>query len=677
MSFKEVSSLRISGGTLNSVNGNLNQYNFGGLTSENGIEILSRYVSPTAFHDSSQRFPPPKCDPGTRTAVQSILSRWASAHSGCGASTENLLWLHGPAGAGKSAVAQTMAETWSSEGTLGAAFFFSRWRAGGATGERLFTSIAFQLALNIPQLREAIGRAVEMDPMIPEKSLEVQAQALLVAPIKSLDVSLAHPFVVIIDGLDECEGKTIQVVIIKVLLTLASMNSLPLRFLIASRPEPHLHDVFDMPPSSQVVCRLVLDDTFRPALDIFRYLRQHLANVYRKRYPRRTSLESSAWPSAHDLERLVQNASGHFIYAATVIKFVDDEYSLPEERLRAVLDAPRCAHSAFADLDALYRHILSANPNTGLVVRVLGAYFAISARTTHSGQKPSVRFLDALLDLPGGTARLALRGLHSVLHIPSSDDMGIRTHHASLYDYLTSETRAGEFYLDMGRQDFEVVLCCLRIVQESHLDPYRYADSIVSYCHSSWEHHYAPSARLDAVIVECLVGFCNVLQAQTLSTLCRHPNAITLVLVRTLEFLYTLKDFGNFEIACQSASVWSNLWLRIFEPSADILEYLTRGRTEQNGTLQCHYSVNSSLAVVMERIWDYSYSRKKAEEYLDQCSEAARVCAAEYALKLLIRSARPHLQTRGFCWRMVSPTQPGTEKSKSTILVSANHAPRV
>ncbi|KAJ7315004.1 hypothetical protein DFH08DRAFT_716038, partial [Mycena albidolilacea] len=79
----------------------------------------------------------------------------------------SVMWLYGPAGTGKSAIAQSMAEKWAADYNLAATFFFGRWRAGGGSGKCLFPTIAYQLALHIPGLLESVGLAVEMDCQVP------------------------------------------------------------------------------------------------------------------------------------------------------------------------------------------------------------------------------------------------------------------------------------------------------------------------------------------------------------------------------------------------------------------------------------------------------------------------------------------------------------------------------
>ncbi|KAJ7438251.1 hypothetical protein FB451DRAFT_1060420 [Mycena latifolia] len=313
-----------------------------------GITILQRSILRDAFYNSEQRFPPPQCHPHTRTAVQNTIQAWA----GEGDQGPSVMWLYGPAGAGKSAVAQTMAEKWFAANKLAAAFFFAKWRVDGSSGKTLFPTIAYQLA--------HIGLAVEADPAICDKALEAQAQALLVDPMSKLDVVPHKRHLVIIDGLDECQGKAIQSRIVEILFQIAADNKLAILFLICSRPEPHIREAFESLPPDARFRRLVLDEAFNPGLDILRYLRDSFSEIHRKRFPSQSGIDS-VWPSQRDLDSLVHSAAGQFIYAATVIKFVDDEYCHPIEQLRLVLSvaAAQTNTSVFADLDALYIHPLS------------------------------------------------------------------------------------------------------------------------------------------------------------------------------------------------------------------------------------------------------------------------------------------------------------------------------
>ncbi|KAJ7074628.1 hypothetical protein C8F01DRAFT_31390 [Mycena amicta] len=336
---------------------------------EPGFQRLQHHINGDALYNSEQRFPPPKCHPQTRVAVQEAIQSWALSDSEEG---PNVLWLCGPAGAGRSAIAQTMAERWSASGDLAAAFFFARWRNGGGDGAKLFPTLAYQFALRSPDLKRLIGRAIEVDPGICDKNLEEQARVLIRDCFLELRYDYQTPHLVVIDGLDECKSEVVQTRIIKIILQILLATGLPYCFLICSRPEPHIREAFEsLLASGHSYRRLVLDDTFDPDRDIRLYLTASFAAL------RDRLLTSPDWPSEPNLDLLVRKASGQFIYATTVLKFVGDEYSDPHARLQLILNADPSSDeesaSAFADLDLLYRMILSTNPNTALVTRILGA----------------------------------------------------------------------------------------------------------------------------------------------------------------------------------------------------------------------------------------------------------------------------------------------------------------
>jgi len=74
-----------------------------------------------ALHDSMAHFPPPKCHPQTHEMVLKIIMDWVkNPHP-----QQPMIWLNGPAGAGKSAIAQMIAGRCLGK-QLAASFFFLR-----------------------------------------------------------------------------------------------------------------------------------------------------------------------------------------------------------------------------------------------------------------------------------------------------------------------------------------------------------------------------------------------------------------------------------------------------------------------------------------------------------------------------------------------------------------------
>ncbi|KAF8059071.1 hypothetical protein FPV67DRAFT_1427227 [Lyophyllum atratum] len=189
-------------------------------------------------YDSQERFPPPKCHPGTREPILKEVDEWTIAGSETGAGS--VMWLHGPAGAGKSAIAQTVAEICTDRGQLAASFFFFRGSHHRNTITFLFTTIAYQLAISRRELKDYIQRAVDHDRSIIHKSTAAQVRALIIDPFYfaaslSGTTNSQAPSVIIIDGLDECQGNDNQRLVLSHIADLVGTHRLPFCFLVVSR----------------------------------------------------------------------------------------------------------------------------------------------------------------------------------------------------------------------------------------------------------------------------------------------------------------------------------------------------------------------------------------------------------------------------------------------------------
>ncbi|KAJ6461800.1 hypothetical protein C8R45DRAFT_766575, partial [Mycena sanguinolenta] len=57
-----------------------------------------------AIYDSGESFPQPRCNPGTRTQILKDIREWGLKEG----VQQIIMWLHGPAGAGKFAIMQTL-----------------------------------------------------------------------------------------------------------------------------------------------------------------------------------------------------------------------------------------------------------------------------------------------------------------------------------------------------------------------------------------------------------------------------------------------------------------------------------------------------------------------------------------------------------------------------------------
>ncbi|KAF7372976.1 putative nwd2 protein [Mycena sanguinolenta] len=239
---------------------------------ERGIDIMHRTVALEAIHNSAESYPQPRCHPETRTRMLKDLRDWTSDPD----SETTVLWLYGPAGVGKSAIMQTLAGQLKDAGVLGGSFFFKRGHATRGNAKTLFTTVAYQLALSVPSLRAPISQIVESDPSIVALSIEVQMQNVISKPSRSNWNFNQDSIIILIDGLDECEGHNIQVQILRLIQQSSSQDPSPLGFIIASRPEPHICQVFDS--SSFHYRPFNIEQSFH---DVRKYLRDEFSRIHR------------------------------------------------------------------------------------------------------------------------------------------------------------------------------------------------------------------------------------------------------------------------------------------------------------------------------------------------------------------------------------------------------------
>ena len=422
----------------------------------------------------------PKCHPGTRVAILDHLIAWAAAL----AYTYPIIWLHGPAGAGKSAIQRTIAQLLHERGLLLASFFFFRTAAGRNSANNFIATIAYQVALAIPATRLHIEQAIERNPLIFSLSLWDQAQALILSPILAIldepSFNTRHrPRIFIIDGLDECNDPDKQCGILGVLCRLLQRLPVPFALIIASRPEHHIRGEFDLGDLNKCSSRLSLDNSYDRDPDIVKFLVDKFSDI-RKQHPFRAYLPES-WPTQEVIDELVAKASGQFIYASTIDKFVGSIRHHPAERLDVLLgnlDAGRLR--PFEQLDSLYSVIFHGIDQADLAgaLRVLGVLMVLSLRrryheipirppvVSNNPEPYSPRFLERLLGIRAGGVRCLLFDLESLLTI-DNDDRDIRFFHASLSDYLSDKSRSGQFWIDAEMIYADVAQqCLLRLISE-------------------------------------------------------------------------------------------------------------------------------------------------------------------------------------------------------------------
>ncbi|KAJ7133811.1 hypothetical protein C8R46DRAFT_970390, partial [Mycena filopes] len=404
---------------------------------ENGLDILYRSVVRNAIHNSAERPPDPACYPGTRNAVLEALHTWSRDDR----SASTVLWLHGSAGMGKSAIAQDFALKCQEDGILGASFFFKRGTPDQGTWKGLFPTLAYQLATSFCELKGPIQRAVEEDKLVGITTVTTfRCRFDLPASLMNLQP------IIVIDGLDECEDHRTQVPLLKLILGAIRTGSLPARALVVSRPEPHIREITQAAENCGICRHLELCPNKSALADIEHYLLEEFCRIRQSERLRGFHLEEN-WPGQDTIKHLVGKSSGTFIYAATVVRYIDDRYSDPTEQLGRVLNLDP---QSTAPLDTLYTEVLSHVPDRLLLRRILHVVVCFD-------QSFHPEDIDCALQLRDGTTRRTLQSLHSLLLDPQSRWCGVKILHASCQDFLTDLTRSMDLCVAHSSLDYDLV----------------------------------------------------------------------------------------------------------------------------------------------------------------------------------------------------------------------------
>ncbi|KAF9011386.1 hypothetical protein BDQ17DRAFT_1221466, partial [Cyathus striatus] len=336
-------------------------------------QYLSQFVAQGASHNSGDQHDAPKCHPDTRKQLLSDTNQWVREPD----KETGILYLHGPAGAGKSCIARSVCNEAAHAGFLGASFFFWRGSPDRNNAKKLFTTVAYQLAMLNDVLAGYILAEIQLNPLlIHDASINFQFQKLILEPCLKFVRSCQKPLygTIIIDGLDECEDKAVQLSILRLLVEAVQYEGFPLGFFITSRPELHLQEVWDTEEIASVTKLISLSNIPGSQQDIQTVLQSGFSLILNcRRFKSALKSVHRPWPPSSTIEKLVERSSGQFIYAATVIKFISSPNHNPNARLEIVLGIRDSGStSPLADLDLLYHEILSRLEEPERAMKVLG-----------------------------------------------------------------------------------------------------------------------------------------------------------------------------------------------------------------------------------------------------------------------------------------------------------------
>jgi len=141
------------------------------------------------------------CLEDTREELLKEISDWINNVE---KDTPRIFWLHGPAGTGKSSIAHTIAHRFRELERLGSCFCFDRSRMAERRHEKIFSTIAKDLANRDMSLRRQLSAVVHNnDALKTTTDILQQWDELIAKPARVLSEAIMGPIVIIMDALDE------------------------------------------------------------------------------------------------------------------------------------------------------------------------------------------------------------------------------------------------------------------------------------------------------------------------------------------------------------------------------------------------------------------------------------------------------------------------------------------
>ena len=433
--------------------------------------VISSYVQP--------------CMPGTRQWMIDLIHDWLGNPS-----APNILWLSGSPGAGKSAIASTLVSNLQAAGRLGSSFFCKRDDIALSNPDTGWRTIAFDLAQYDPDIRKRIVENIKGRKVDPGRAdIELHFKYLIEDPLRQVWKSRVKALtglatdmdadedlhardgrtnaietllinglpVVVLDGLDEYGSDISQFAQRQTFInTITKWSRLPgsFKLVVTSRDDR-------IPNSFRAICHRINLETgdvvgAEAIHDVYVFFKRRFAAIAAQNY----SL-SPTWPGESIIKQVTKHAAGLFIWADTVVKFV--EHGIPNRRLNTILQDQ--FRSGAERLDRLYCQVMNlscqdlSDDELEIYKLVIGAVVLAKIPL----RRQDLRYFLGR-DEEEASITAILLNLSSVIST-TADDF-IHVSHLSFAEFICDPHRCNEqFVIHRDTHNRIVALASLRIMQ--------------------------------------------------------------------------------------------------------------------------------------------------------------------------------------------------------------------
>ncbi|KAM6493352.1 hypothetical protein JOM56_011486 [Amanita muscaria] len=394
------------------------------INNQDNIVQLDRLFAAHVSKDALRNYfhSPPEGHPNTRTTVHNEIGGWMDESE---SKKSPLLWLNGPAAVVNSVIAKIIS---GYQDQIVATFFFST--SSDRSAATLFTTLAWQLARRIPDTRKHIIASLKNSGSLRTSHVEKQFDSLIIQPLKKPKHATTVPASFSTGKLGwryaEASYKKSGSCTDQYGLVWIQGSFLP------KRPTS--------PPQFTFTRWFQLSKSASPK-NVKKILRDTLQT---------NSTQFANQPC--DISEFADASCGHFLYASTIVRLLDDPYT----DSRDVLKMARCGSLPTPDLNELYKNILKRAQDTakeggadyrtewGFVMDSLALLIFLAGNEHFFTVRKSFPFIETLLGLESGKLTLKLSKMHSVLRIVPGES--IEVHHRSFLEFLQSKEWAGEYY---------------------------------------------------------------------------------------------------------------------------------------------------------------------------------------------------------------------------------------
>jgi len=395
-----------------------------------------------------------QCLPGTRREILTQVESWARTTD---PNVPRVLWINGAAGTGKSAIAHTIALRFDQNRELGSFLCFDRTYIAERRHEKVFSTIARDLASHDPGIRRAVADTIRARNWLKHTTDIVQQwEHLLVKP--SVQFSTGLPILLVIDALDESGNAQSRSHLLPILAHRAEELPSNFRILLTSRPED---DISQALRSSVHVMSIDMNNIHKSSInhDISIYISTRLAHF------------DHTFFDEHRLRILVDQSEGLFQWAFVACEFIQGHgrFSSPVERFNRLTHSPTAG--SLRKLDSLYDTILqeicAGNDEDDMQVfwsvmgQILALFEPLSLAALMSMRK---HFPSGLVG--ANSVISVVKHMGSLLSGITNHSVPIRPLHSSFHDYLTDCSRSKRFYIDTSLHKYDIAYSTLQIMKE-------------------------------------------------------------------------------------------------------------------------------------------------------------------------------------------------------------------